>query len=226
MIQAEHVNLRYQSGDSEIYALRDVSLSIEQGDFVVLRGPSGSGKSSLLYILSALRPASSGQISFGDQNYGTKSLDALNTLRRTYFGFVFQFHFLIQYLTVLENVMVAAPAQTAFYREQTVQLIDALGISACAHRLPNQISGGQRQRVAIARALIHNPQIIFADEPTASLNTEVGLTVMQLLSEHRGERSVVMVTHDDTMARFANRVVELRDGEIISDTPNAAYSAA
>ena len=226
MLQAEHVSLCYHSGNSENYALDDVSLMVEQGEFVVLRGPSGSGKSSMLYILSGLRPATRGHIRFGEHAYGTTSIDALTKLRRTHFGFIFQFHFLINYLTVLENVMVAAPAQTGAYRLQALRLLEALGIGSQVNRFPHQISGGQRQRVAVARALIHDPQIIFADEPTASLNTEAGLGVMRLLAEHRGERTVVMVTHDDAMSRFANRAVELRDGHMVSDGPNSLYTAA
>lgn len=226
MLQIEQVSLCYRSGNNETYALNNVSLNIEQGEFVVLRGPSGSGKSSMLYILSALRPATSGQIRFGDYSYGTASADTLTSLRRANFGFIFQFHFLINYLTVLENVIVAAPAATAEYQDRAVELLNQLGIGEQARRFPHQLSGGQRQRVAVARALIHNPRIIFADEPTASLNTDTGLGVMRLLSEHRGERTVVMVTHDDAMARFANRAVVLRDGRVEYDGPNSAYMAA
>lgn len=222
MLQAESVSLCYRSGAGEHYALRNVDLTIDTGEFVILRGPSGSGKSSLLYILSALRPATSGVIRFGQHSYGTESLDQLTLLRKKHFGFIFQFHFLISYLTVLENVLVSAPALTVEHRERALELLGTLGIAECAGRLPHQISGGQRQRVSIARALIHDPQIIFADEPTASLNSEMGLTVVRLLAEHRGDRSVVMVTHDDSLVRFASRVVELRDGQITHDQRNAA----
>ncbi|MBV9792136.1 MAG: ABC transporter ATP-binding protein, partial [Chloroflexi bacterium] len=215
-----------RSGDNETYALRDVSLTIKQGEFVVLRGPSGSGKSSMLYILSALRSATSGKIRFGEHQYGTESADNLTRLRRVHFGFIFQFHFLISYLTVLENVMVAAPEQNTHYQAKALDFLDSLGIGKVAHRMPHQVSGGQRQRVAVARALIHDPQVIFADEPTASLNTEAGLDVMRLLAEHRGERTVIMVTHDDTMSRFANRAIELRDGVVVNDGPNPAFTAA
>ncbi len=219
MLQIEGVSLIYRSNAGETYALRDVNLSIREGEFVVLRGPSGSGKSSLLYILGALKPASAGQIRFGEQSYGTASLDALTRLRRTHFGFIFQFHFLISYLTVLENVLVNAPNRSQASYQRAMDLLEALQMAQWAQRLPAQISGGQRQRVAIARALIHEPQIIFADEPTASLNTEIGLSVMRLLAAHREQRTVVMVTHDDTMARFATRIIELRDGRVVSDEP-------
>lgn len=219
MLQIEGVSLIYRSNAGETYALRDVNLSIREGEFVVLRGPSGSGKSSLLYILGALKPASTGQIRFAEQSYGTASLDALTRLRRTHFGFIFQFHFLISYLTVLENVLVNAPNRSQASYQRAMDLLEALQMAQWAQRLPAQISGGQRQRVAIARALIHEPQIIFADEPTASLNTEIGLSVMRLLAAHREQRTVVMVTHDDTMARFATRIIELRDGRVVSDEP-------
>ncbi|GAB4195028.1 MAG: ABC transporter ATP-binding protein [Roseiflexaceae bacterium] len=219
MLEAQHVSLVYRSAAGETYALREINLTIQPGEFVVLRGPSGSGKSSLLYILSALKPATAGRICFGQYTYGTSSFDALTELRRTKFGFIFQFHFLISYLTVLENVLVNAPDRSRESYDRAVALIEQLQISESIHRLPSQISGGQRQRVAIARALIHQPQIIFADEPTASLNTEIGLTVMRMLALHRGQRTVVMVTHDDTMARFASRLIELRDGQVVRDEP-------
>ncbi len=224
MLEVDRVNLVYRSGDSEHRALRDVTLTIDQGEFVVLRGPSGSGKSSMLYILSALRAATSGEIRFGEHRYGVESADQLTRLRRLHFGFIFQFHFLINYLTVLENILVAAPQLTTTYRTRALKLLKTLGIDQCAKRLPHQISGGQRQRVAVARALVHNPQVIFADEPTASLNTEAGMDVMRLLAEHREDRTVIMVTHDDTMSRFANRAIELRDGVVVHDGLNPLYS--
>lgn len=225
MLFADGVSLAYKSADSETFALQGISLTINDGEFVVLRGPSGSGKSSLLYILSGLRPATAGTIRFGDQQYGQKKADELTRLRRKHFGFIFQYHFLINYLNALENVLVTAPEQSAAYQRKAVELLESLGLGAYQKRLPHQLSGGQRQRVAIARALLHDPRIIFADEPTASLNTEVGLTVMELLAAHREERVVIMVTHDEAMARFATRTVELRDGLIVADSLGSAASA-
>ena len=214
MLQGESLTLTFEDGDQTLNAVNDVSIAIQDHQFVGILGPSGSGKSSLLYLLSGLRKPSGGEIYLDDRAYGKMSDRERVALRRSEFGFVFQQHFLITYLTVLENVMVAAPAQDRAHAAQARALLADLGMGDRLHRFPYELSGGERQRTAVARAMIHRPRIIFADEPTGLLDRRTGLQVMALLRGYRKRGSLIAVTHNPEILAEADLVVTLRDGQI------------
>lgn len=217
MLEACGVSLIYRNGEDETYAVRDASMTVERGEFLGLVGPSGSGKSSLLYVLSGLKHTSKGTVVFDGTRYDELPGGKLIELRRARYGFIFQQHFLINYLSVLENVMVGALEQNAQARERARELVAELGMERQRDRLPWQLSIGQRQRVAIARALINEPAVVFADEPTAALDQTTGHQVVDLLAHYRGHGSIVFVTHDPEMLSKADRVIRMRDGEIVSE---------
>jgi putative ABC transport system ATP-binding protein len=214
MLRGENLTLTYQDGDTTVNAVKDVSLSIQDHQFIGILGPSGSGKSSLLYLLSGLRRASQGEIYLDDRPYGKMPERERVALRRSEFGFVFQQHFLINYLTVLENVMVAAPVQDQAHAAQARALLADLGLGDKLHRFPYELSGGERQRTAVARAMIHRPRLIFADEPTGLLDRRTGLQVMALLRGYRQQGSLIAVTHNPEILSEADLVIRLRDGQI------------
>jgi putative ABC transport system ATP-binding protein len=216
MLQAEHLALSYQDGEALVDAVKDISISIEDHQFIGILGPSGSGKSSLLYLLSGLRKPTQGEIYLDDRAYSKISDSERVALRRTEFGFVFQQHFLINYLTALENVMVSAPVQDKAHAEQAKALLADLGLGDKLHRFPYELSGGERQRVAIARAMIHRPRVIFADEPTGLLDRRTGLQVMALLRGYREQGSLIAVTHNPEILSEADLVITMRDGEVAS----------
>ena len=215
MLQGEHLTLTYKDGESTLDAVNDVSLSVEDHQFVGILGPSGSGKSSLLYLLSGLRKVTKGEIYLDGRAYGKMPDRERVALRRSEYGFVFQQHFLINYLTALENVMVSAPVQDKAHAEQAKALLADLGLGEKLHRFPYELSGGERQRVAIARAMIHRPRIIFADEPTGLLDRHTGLQVMGLLRSYRDQGSLIAVTHNPEILTEADLVIRMRDGQVI-----------
>jgi putative ABC transport system ATP-binding protein len=225
MLQAEDLTLTYQDGENAVDAVKDVSITIEDHQFVGILGPSGSGKSSLLYLLSGLRKPTRGEVYLDDRAYSKVSDSERVGLRRTEFGFVFQQHFLINYLTALENVMVSASVQDKAHIEQAKALMADLGMGDKFHRFPYELSGGERQRVAIARAMIHRPRIIFADEPTGLLDRRSGLQVMSLLRGYRDQGSLIAVTHNPEILTEADLVITLRDGEVAVVKDRVAVSA-
>jgi putative ABC transport system ATP-binding protein len=214
MLQGENLTLTYQDGDRTLDAVHDVSIAVEDHQFIGILGPSGSGKSSLLYLLSGLRRATQGEVYLNDRAYGKMAERERVALRRSEFGFVFQQHFLINYLTSLENIMVASPVQDKAHAEQAKALLADLGMGDKLHRFPYELSGGERQRVAIARAMIHRPRIIFADEPTGLLDRRTGLQVMALLRSYREQGSLIAVTHNPEILGEADLVITLRGGKI------------
>ncbi len=214
MLQGENLTLTYEDGDKTLNAVNGVSIAIQDYQFIGILGPSGSGKSSLLYLLSGLRKASSGEIYLDDRAYTRMSDRERVALRRREFGFVFQQHFLINYLTALENVMVAAPAQDKAHADQAKALLADLGLGDKLHRFPYELSGGERQRTAVARAMIHRPRAIFADEPTGLLDRHTGLQVMALLRGYCKQGSLIAVTHNPEILAEADLVITLRDGQI------------
>ena len=214
MLQGENLTLTYQDGDTTVNAVKDVSIGIEDHQFIGILGPSGSGKSSLLYLLSGLRKPTKGDVYLDDRAYSRMAEKERTALRRSEYGFVFQQHFLINYLTALENVMVAAPVQNKAHQEQAKALLADLGLGDKLHRFPYELSGGERQRVAIARAMIHRPRVIFADEPTGLLDRRTGLQVMALLRSYRDQGSLVAVTHNPEILGEADLVITMRDGQI------------
>ena len=223
MIQARDASLVYYDHGREVFACKAIDLDVRPGEFLGILGPSGSGKSSLLYLLSGLKTPTSGDISFDGKSVSKLSDEQRSRMRLTEFGFVFQQPFLLGYLTALENVTIAAPGQESL--RQATELLDRLGVGAKAHRYPHELSGGERQRVCVARALLGNPKVIFADEPTASLDHKNGVQVVHLLNAYRGDGALVMVTHDPTMLAEADRIVELSDGELVEEATPAQTTA-
>ena len=226
MLQGEDLTLTYQDGERTLNAVNNVSIAIQDHQFIGILGPSGSGKSSLLYLLSGLRKPSRGEVYLDDRAYGKMSDRERVALRRTDFGFVFQQHFLINYLTVLENVMVAAPEQSQAHAVQARALLTDLGMGDKLHRFPYELSGGERQRTAVARAMIHRPRIIFADEPTGLLDRHTGLQVMVLLRGYRKQGSLIAVTHNPEILAEADLVITLRDGQITNMQDRVTSAAA
>jgi putative ABC transport system ATP-binding protein len=215
-IACDQVSLTYREGSGRsTRALYEVSLEITPGSFTGIMGPSGSGKSSLLYILSGLKRPTEGSARFGDRIFRGLSDASLTQLRKERFGFVFQQPFLLSYLTALENVMVAAHGSDAADRQRAQGLLDLLGIADLSHKQPAQLSGGERQRVSVARAMMNDPEVIFADEPTAALDRENAYLVMTALARWRGRGTVIIVTHDPEMVSDADRVVRLQGGLVL-----------
>ena len=226
MLQGEELVLTYQDGERSLNAVDDVSIAIKDHQFIGILGPSGSGKSSLLYLLSGLRKPSRGEIYLDDRAYGKMSDRERVALRRSEFGFVFQQHFLINYLTVLENVMVAAPVHDQAHAAQASALLTDLGMGDKLHRFPYELSGGERQRTAVARAMIHRPRIIFADEPTGLLDRHTGLQVMALLRGYRRQGSLIAVTHNPEILAEADLAITIRDGRITKVQDRVSRMAA
>jgi putative ABC transport system ATP-binding protein len=218
MLSGHDLALDYRTGTSVAHAVDTVSLSVDQGSFVGLIGPSGSGKSSLMYLLSGLKRPTRGTVAFDGQDYREISTPGLMRLRRQRYGFVFQQHFLINYLTALENVMVGAVKRNHEVVAYAQELLRRVGLGDKLRQRPYQLSIGERQRVAVARALVHRPAIVFADEPTASLDQATGRDVIDLLVDYRRRAggSVVVVTHDPAMLTGADRVLQMRDGRLSS----------
>ena len=216
MLSGQDLGLDYRTGTSVAHAVDTVSLSVDQGSFVGLIGPSGSGKSSLMYLLSGLKRPTRGTVAFNGQDYRQISTPGLMQLRRQRYGFVFQQHFLINYLTSLENVMVGAIKRNHEAVAYAQELLRRIGLGDKLRQRPYQLSIGERQRVAVARALIHRPAVVFADEPTASLDQGTGRDVVNLLADYRRRDggSVVVVTHDPAMLTGADRVLQMRDGRV------------
>jgi ABC-type antimicrobial peptide transport system, ATPase component len=220
-IQIQGLTKHYQMGGQIVRALDGIDVDIDEHTFTVVMGPSGSGKSTLLYLLGGLDRATSGEISVEGQHLETMDENALALFRRRTMGFVFQSFNLISSMTALENVafpMQFAGATTKRRKEQAGNLLDQVGLGNRADHRPTELSGGQQQRVAIARALVNNPSLILADEPTGNLDTSSGAAVMQLLSDlHNSGRTVLVVTHDPRMIRFATHKIYLLDGRIVSE---------
>ena len=191
-------------------ALQNINLEIKKGEFVAIIGESGSGKSTLLSILSTLLKPTSGDVFFEATNY--KEIKDIDSFRKNSIGFIFQFHYLINYLSVKENILLANEKAT---NEDIYNLLKSLHIENLMNKYPNEISGGQRQRVAIARALINNPKVIFADEPTGNLDSKNSLNVFELFKNLTSKGTTIIVaTHDKALANLANKIYEVKDGKI------------
>lgn len=221
-IVADHLGKSF--GDPPIHVLSDISIEIPDGQFVSLTGRSGAGKSTLMYVLSTLDDATEGKITYGGKDTVTMTSKELHWFRNTKMGFVFQFHYLIAELTVLENVLVPALKnhQEKTRRPRAENLISQFGLTSKLHRYPRQLSGGEMQRVAIARALIMQPQYLFADEPTGSLDTNNAETVMNILRDTNvnDKTTVIIVTHDPDFAKMTQRQIRLADGRVVEDFLN------
>lgn len=213
VIEASTISLVYDDHGKPIYACKEIGIEVQDGEFLGILGPSGSGKSSLLYLLSGLKVPSAGTVRYRGRNIADMAEPERANMRLRDFGFVFQQPFLLGYLSAEENVMVAGGGARGDARD----LLDKLGVGDKAHRLPFELSGGERQRVCIARALLGGPKVVFADEPTAALDHTNGLHVVKMLNRHRGSGSLVMVTHDPSMLEEADRVVHLADGQVVEE---------
>ena len=215
-VEARQIVRTFEIGENRIEVLKGVSLSVATGEKMFLVGPSGAGKTSLLYTLAGLEKPNEGEVIIHDRSLYKLSRYQQARVRNTTMGYVFQSFFLLPELTALENVLVPAMIQGRESRDHALALLDRVGLSERIGHLPSELSGGEQQRVAIARSLINDPSIIFADEPTGNLDTKTGLAVMDLLMELTGEqdRTLVVVTHDSSLAEIGDRKVTLIDGKI------------
>ena len=222
IIEIKDLNRYFGEGENRVHILNNVSLNIEKGDFVAIIGQSGSGKSTLMNIIGCLDTATSGSYKINGKETIELSKDQLSDLRSQKFGFIFQRYNLLSSLTAAENV--ALPAIYAGMSQKkrlsrAKQLLEKLGLGDKWQNKPSQLSGGQQQRVSIARALMNGGEIILADEPTGALDSQSGQNVMEILRQlHAEGHTIIMVTHDREIAASANRVIEIKDGQIIGDT--------
>jgi putative ABC transport system ATP-binding protein len=230
IIDIKHISKEYIMGSQLIQALKDVSVSIDKNEYVALMGPSGSGKSTLMNILGCLDTPTAGSYKLNGTEVSEMEDDELAHVRNKEIGFVFQTFNLLPRLSALENValpMVYAGVSKAERNARAEKVMDMVGLTDRMHHKPNELSGGQRQRVAIARALVNNPSIILADEPTGNLDTKTSYEIMRIFEEiSAGGNTIIIVTHEEDIAKHARRIVRLRDGLIESDVANEPIKLA
>lgn len=228
IIQTEKLSKSFSNKGSIQHVLRNIDLELYQGDFTIIMGASGAGKSTLLYALSGMDTPTLGSIDFQGSRISEYSTDELAVFRRRHCGFVFQQIYLMDSMSVMDNVLMAgmliSKDKKALIKKAN-ELFEAVGIDeATRTKFPTQISGGEAQRVGIVRALINHPQVLFADEPTGALNSKTGLDVLNTLSEfHRQGQSIIMVTHDIQSALRGNRILYLKDGVILGECKLGSY---
>ncbi|HVF84567.1 MAG TPA: ATP-binding cassette domain-containing protein [Abditibacteriaceae bacterium] len=224
-LRAENLVMTYETARSTTYAVREVSMSVGAREFAGIVGPSGSGKSSLLYLLSGLKTATEGRVWIRDFPYSHASTNEKLDFRRREFGFVFQQPFLISYLSILENVLVPIETPNEDDQARALELLDSLGIVDLAPKFPNECSGGERVRASMARGLVHRPNFLFVDEPTASLDVATGTRVMDVLKTQREHGALIIVTHDLEILDDADIVFRMRDGALVETfRPDPRYS--
>ncbi len=225
MISLSDIQKVYDMGPVQVRALDGVSLQIEKGDYVAVMGPSGSGKSTLMNLIGCLDSPTSGSYVLKGREIARMDDDELARIRNKEIGFIFQTFNLLSRTDALQNVelpLIYSGAPRRERHERARRALEAVGLGDRMHHRPNEMSGGQRQRVAIARALVNEPSILLADEPTGNLDSTTGEEIMGLISDlHRQENTIILVTHEDELARRAARVIKLRDGRIVSDIRNA-----
>lgn len=227
VLECKNLTKEYLSGDGVIKAIDNISLSFEQGEFVAITGPSGSGKSTLLHNLSSLENPTSGDVIYNGEPLKKYNDNQLSVLRRRRFGFVFQSYNLVQELTGYENILLPVMLDKKKPDEEYInKIIEVLNIGDRLSHLPSALSGGQQQRIAIARAIANKPSILFADEPTGNLDGKTGREVLSLLKyvSHEFGITLIMVTHDLSVAEQADRILTLEDGKIVRDTKAEAES--
>jgi putative ABC transport system ATP-binding protein len=221
MIITRELRKNYEIEDApSVEVLKGIDLEIKDGEFVSLLGPSGSGKSTLLGILAGLDSPTSGSVEIDGTSLTNLSEEAITRFRGEKMGFIFQSYHLIPTLTALENVMVPLELRKSLpiteITKRARALLEQVGLTHRLHHLPKQLSGGEQQRVAIARALVSNPKVIFADEPTGNLDSENGAKVLDYLESLKGRVTIVMVSHDRNLASRADRMISLKDGQVVS----------
>jgi len=218
-VRASELTKTYGQGDTEVHALQDVSFEIPRGEFVVLQGASGSGKTTLLNQIGALEPPTAGDVEANGFNLNGLDENGRTEYRLKSVGFVFQFYNLVPSLTAYENVALIAELTGGDVQERSQEVLASVGLADRMDHFPGQLSGGEQQRVSIARGLVKNPPLMLCDEPTGALDTETGTQVLSLLRDitDAGQRTIVVVTHNGQIAEIANRVIDLRDGQIVDD---------
>ena len=221
MIQMKDVSKIYEIGNEKLYALNHASLRIADGEFVAIIGPSGSGKSTLMNIIGCLDTADSGEYILDGQEIDDYTEDELTRVRNFKIGFVFQNFNLLNKLSALENVelpLIYQGVPKKEYNRRAVEALSRMGLADRIHHKPAELSGGQQQRVAIARALVTQPSLILADEPTGNLDHKTGVEILELFSElHKNGYTIVLITHDDQIARQAQRCIRILDGQVMED---------
>lgn len=220
MITMTNVTKTYKTGEVETYALKDVNLTIEEGEFVVILGPSGSGKSTLLNVISGLDTVTSGEISFRGETLTNLDEEEMTAFRRKHLGFIFQQYNLLQNLNVYENIQIGSDIGTAPL--DITDLLEKVGLEKARNKYPSQLSGGEQQRVSIVRSLAKNPDIIFCDEPTGSLDEENSKKILQLLQDLNEDynKTVIVITHNLGIAEMADKVIKMNSGQITEVTLN------
>ena len=230
LIEVRDLVKTYQLGEHQVLALRGVSLDIAAGEFVAVMGPSGSGKSTFMNLLGCLDTPTAGAYRLDGDDVSKLSRDALAAIRNLKVGFVFQTFNLLPRMTALENVelpLLYSATSARERRDRALARLREVGLESRASHRPSQLSGGQQQRVAMARALVNEPRLILADEPTGNLDTRTSVEIMAILQRmNRRGITIVLVTHEDDIAKFASRIVVFRDGRLRSDTPVAAPADA
>ncbi len=225
LIKIENLTKHYKVGTEIVKALRSISLYIYKNEYVALMGPSGSGKSTLMNILGCLDSPTSGQYYLNGQDVSKMEDNQLAEIRNKEIGFVFQTFNLLPRSTALDNValpLIYSGIGKANRNERALEVLDQVGLSDRVDHKPNELSGGQRQRVAVARALVNSPSIILADEPTGNLDSKTSIEIMGLFEDiHQAGNTIIVVTHEEDIARHAHRIIRLRDGEIESDEKNS-----
>ena len=227
VISVRNLKKIYQVSDIQVHALRGVDLEVETGEFVAVVGPSGSGKSTLMHILGCLDKPTSGQYLLDGKDVSTLSDDELSWIRNKQIGFVFQGFNLLSRTSALENVELpllygGSTVTPAERRQRAMDALTAVGLKDRFDHHPNQLSGGQQQRVAIARALMNNPTILMADEPTGNLDSRTSVEVMEIFQNLKEERgiTIVLITHEHSVAEYSSRILTIKDGNIVSDEIN------
>ena len=221
IIDVKNLSKEFGEGDNRIKVLKNLSFTVDRGEFVSIMGPSGCGKSTLLYQLGALDQPTEGEVFIDENNINAMKEKDLAMMRRQKIGFVFQFYNLVQNLTVEENILLPVimdGKKEKDYREKLDKLLQAIGLADKKKSLPSQLSGGQQQRVSIARAVIMSPDLILADEPIGNLDSQSGEEVMKLFKKINEEENItiVQVTHSKESAEYGNRVIHLKDGIIVN----------
>src|SRR3989344_4838303 len=222
MIEVRNLIKTFKDGPQETRVLKGITLAVKDGEFIAVMGRSGAGKSTLLYQTSLLDEPTSGEIRINGKEAHTVTENEKMLFRLSEFGYVFQDYALLPELTALENVALPLLMQglsRAGADAKATEALSRVGMGARLGNLPSQLSGGEQQRVSISRAIAHGPRVLFADEPTANLDTESSATVMNIFKElHAKGQTIIMVTHEDEFAKFAERIVKIDDGQIISDS--------